>query len=88
MDEKSRKLRRQVAGCIRQLLSGNVSCDHLIEEFRHSEDEEIRGIISLIEKETESIDRYERMEVKEPAFRESMERLIKKLEEEQEPADP
>ena len=81
MDDKTKEVRKQVAECIRQFLSGRISCDHLIEEFKNSEDGHGREIVRLIERETAGIDRYERLDRREAGFKESLERLIRKLEE-------
>ena len=80
MEENAKKLRKQAADCIRQFLSGHVSCDHLIEEFRSADDRDIREIIQLVEEATAGIDRYQRLERREPGFREKMEKLIHRLE--------
>ena len=80
MEDRMIEIRKQVAQCLRQFLKGHVSCDHLIEEFKHADDSKVREIIELIEKETEKIDKYEIKERRESEFKETMENLIKKLE--------
>ena len=52
-----------------------------MQEFKSSDDRDIREIVHMIEKETENVDKYERLDRSEAAFKESMERLIQKLEE-------
>lgn len=69
-----------MAECIRQLLAGKISCDHLIEEFKYSRDSDVRAIVKLIEKATEGLDLYERVERGESEFVETMEGFIKRLE--------
>ena len=80
MNENVKNIRRQVAECIKHFLEGQVSCDHLIEEFRNSDDEETQGVIRMIEKATEDIDKYAKIEKHEIEFKEKMEKLIEKLE--------
>ena len=81
MKDSTQEIRKRVAECIRQFLSGHVSCDHLIYEFKHSDDEDVREIIRLVEEATADIDKYERADRRESHFKESMEALIRKLEE-------
>lgn len=66
---------------MRQFMSGHVSCDHLMYEFKDSDDEDVREIIRLVEEATSGIDKYERADRGESHFREAMEALIRKLEE-------
>ena len=81
MNDQSRTVRKKAADCIRRFLSGNVSCDHLVEEFRSSEDREVREVIELVEKATENIDKYERLDRSEAEIKGLMENLIARLEE-------
>lgn len=81
MEDSVRKIRRHLAGCIRQFLSGHVSCDHLTEEFKATDDSDIREILDLIDKATKEIDKYKRLDRSESEFKEKMEGLIRKLEE-------
>ena len=81
MDDRVRRMRSQLAVCIRQFLSGHVSSDHLSEEFKTSDDSRIREALDLIEKETASIDKYKRQDRSDSEFKEKMESLARRLEE-------
>lgn len=80
MEGRAREIRKQAANCIRLFLSGKVSWDHLIEEFKSSEDSDTRDVIKLIEEATAGINKYERLDGSQSNLKESMEKLIKRLE--------
>jgi hypothetical protein len=81
MPEEAKALRKKVVECVKLLLSGVISCDHLIEEFGDSEDPEVREIIRAVEEETQNIGRYSKIEKQDKEFKTRMEALIARLEE-------
>jgi hypothetical protein len=53
-----KNIEKEIANCLRQLLEGKVSWDHLIEEFRRHKDIDIAEVVELIDRISQKRDRY------------------------------
>ena len=80
MDDSTREMRLRFADCLRRFLSGKVTCDHVIEEFGSSGDDQIREIMDLVREETKGLDRYKKFEHLKSEFGGRMEEIIARLE--------
>jgi hypothetical protein len=77
--DKYRKIRKKAAECIRQLLAGRVSPDHVIEEFGRTGDAALSEAVRLIEEEAAGFDRYAKLEGPDIEFRKRMEKMAERL---------
>ena len=66
--------------CLRLLLDGRVSWDHVIEEFGAREGVELEEVVNLMEEASRNRDRYAKAKEIEPALKRRIEDLIGKLE--------
>jgi len=78
--DEGRAVRKKVAECLRMVLAGKVSCDHLIEEFVVIDDPEVRAVVAAIEKEAHEGGRYTKLADRKQEFTREINRLLHRLE--------
>jgi len=66
--------------CLKLLLDGKVSWDHVIEEFRAREGVELEEVVQLMEDASRNHDRYAKAMEIEPALKKRIEELVARLE--------
>jgi hypothetical protein len=71
--------RRKVADCVRLLLAGKVSCDHVLEEFGSTGDDKVQEILTLIEETAGREGRYRKIAADDRKFLENINRLLNGL---------
>ena len=74
------ELNKAIASCLRQVLEGRVSWDHLIEEFKKHKDMDIVEVVELMEDMSRKFDRYSKVKDLDEEERKKIEALIDKLE--------
>lgn len=73
-------LEESAVRCLKLLLDGKVSWDHVIEEFGAREGVILDEVVELMEEASVSRDRYAKAKEIEPALKKRIEELIGKLE--------
>ena len=73
-------IEKRAVRCLRLLLEGKVSWDHVIEEFGTQETGVVREAVELVEDISANRDRYSKAKEIEPALKNRIEFLIEKLE--------
>lgn len=66
--------------CLKLLMDGKVSWDHVIEEFGTGEGIEMEEVVELMEEASRDRDRYAKAKEIEPALKRRIEQMIGKLE--------
>ncbi|MFC1657212.1 hypothetical protein ACFL2P_01385 [Candidatus Moduliflexota bacterium] len=66
--------------CLKMLLDGRVSWDHVIEEFGTREGVELEEVVKLMEEASRNRDRYAKAKEIEPELKRRIEDLIGRLE--------
>ena len=73
-------MKMQIAHCLRQLLQGKVSRDHLIEEFERHEDPDIAEAVELVKSVLQKHDRYSKTIEMEDEEKRKLEAIVNRLE--------
>lgn len=73
-------IEKRLARCLRMLLAGKVTWDHLIEEFKGQKENKIVEAVELLVKATENTDRYSKAKITDKALKRKIDRIIEKLE--------
>jgi hypothetical protein len=73
-------IKKEIANCLRQMLEGKVSWDHLIEEFRRHKDIDIAEVVELVDRISQKRDRYSKAIDIDEEEKKKIEVIIKKLE--------
>ena len=74
------KTKKDIADCLRRVIEGKVSWDHLIEEFKRHKDMDIVEVVELIEEISGKYDRYSIPKEIDEEEKKKMEAIIIKLE--------
>jgi len=73
-------IKKEIVTCLRQILEGNVSWDHFIEEFHRHKDADIAEVVELVESMSQKYDKYVQPKDLDEEEREKIEAVISKLE--------
>ena len=74
------KIKKDIASCLRRVIEGKVSWDHLIEEYRRHKDMDIVEIVGLIEEISSKYDRYSIPKEIDEEEKKKLESIINRLE--------